>query len=380
MIQYCDLKTEEFNSCFLGAIDKNRHNLLISNHLKRLFVILTELNRRAEVFLDLLSSDIFKEENSRQALGDLHQNAARLEAIVANSMEGAIKGLKEEIDFNMKEIFFKDSAQILKKIQTYTQAVSIEVETYRSVSGQAGINQILYFMFQDFQRNLSMYVIEEINPILKQCVAFQEDRIKLYFQSLFDSYQVELIKSDYGPDIKDGSELSNQQKDLIDSVDIEKIKKILGLQLPGRIFEAKYTPRIKANAFTDFGLQIISQLFTAMFQKKSGFSFSPGLKKAVAKIKKENQKIFMDQFEKYHINLRINYFLPLIEAATRDFKEKINDRFRGYQSFNEEIEQIFSLKRSEKDKQKEKTIQIKQRIEDLVSDITSYFKFHGNRG
>jgi hypothetical protein len=131
--------------------------------------------------------------------------------------------------------------------------------------------------------------------------------------------------------------LTPKHNSLVDSVDIDTIKKILGLQLPTAIFEAKYTPRIRANVFTDFGLHTLSQIVSSFVNKKSAFSFSPGLKRAAVKIKKENQKLLKDQFEHYHTRLLSTYFLPLIESATRDFKEKINDRFSRYHSLNSKL-------------------------------------------
>ncbi|MCD4674431.1 MAG: hypothetical protein K8S18_00325, partial [Desulfobacula sp.] len=168
------------------------------------------------------------------------------------------------------------------------------------------------------------------------------------------------------------SNLTQQQHDFTASVDINNIKKIIGIQLPARVFEAQYTPRIKANIITGFCLQTLSQIFFALSNSRSGFSFSPGLEKAVVKIKKENQKVIKDQFEQYHISLRKDYFLPLIDAATRDFKEKINERFGRYHSFKEEIEHVFSLKHSEKKGQKKKVLFIKQRIQTVAGDLASY--------
>ncbi|MBU0462048.1 MAG: dynamin family protein, partial [Proteobacteria bacterium] len=352
IVQYCDLKTQEFNSFFKQIMDKNGHGLLISNHLKRLDIIMGQLDQRTNIFLGLLSSDKSKEERARQTLNNLHHNASRLEAIVENSLDGAVSGLKEEIESNLKNAFIHDDKGILKKARDYIRTTFLDVEKYKSVTEESGFKQILYLMFQDFKRGLDLYVIEEVKPELKRFVQSQEEKIFSYFQSLFDSYQIDLLKADHYSQFETEPKLAHQQRDFIYSVDIEKIKKILGLQLPAVIFEAKYTSMIKTNVLTDFGLHTVSQILFSLFNSKSNFSFSPGLKKAAKKIKKENQKIIKDQFEQYHMNLRANYFLPLIEAATRDFKEKINERFNQYQYFKEEMEHLFSLKHSEKKEQK----------------------------
>jgi len=45
MVQYCDLKSDEFNIFFQQVIDKYRYKFLISNHLKRLAAIMAQLDQ-----------------------------------------------------------------------------------------------------------------------------------------------------------------------------------------------------------------------------------------------------------------------------------------------------------------------------------------------
>jgi Dynamin family len=374
MIQYSDLKTKEFNDFFEQAMDKNRYELLISNHLKHLDIIIRQVDQRADIFLDLLSSDKLKEETAKKTLNHLHHNASRLESIVANSIQSVVSGLKDEIKSNLNDIFIRDENAILNKIQTHIQTASLDVEKYKFVTKESGFKQILYLLFQDFKRQLDVYVIESVRPELKKVVYDQEKRIATFFQSLFDSYRIDLLKTNEYSQFETKIKPIQLQKDFIDSIDIDKIKKILGLKLPAKIFEAKYTPKIKTNVFTDFTLQTMSQILSSLFNSKSNFSFSPALKKAVVKIKQENQKIIKDQFEQFHMNLRANYFFPLIEAATREFEEKIKERFSLYHSFKEEVEHLLSLKHSAKKQEKNKVLFIKKRIQRLSKDIASCSK------
>ncbi|NOX33873.1 MAG: dynamin family protein [Deltaproteobacteria bacterium] len=371
MLRYCDKKTDEFNSSFMEMIDTNRHKLLISNHLKRLSIIIGQLDQRANIFLDLLSSDKLKEEQAFLTLKNLHQNASRLESIVANSIKGAVSGLKDEVELNIKNALVLDQNAVLKKAAEFIRTASLDVEQYRTIAKESGFNKILYLMFQDFKRRLDLYVIKQVKPQLKIIVETQELRITSYFQSLFDSYRIDLLKDEHYSKFESVPELTGKQEDFFDSVDIDKIKKILGLHLPAEIMEARYTPRIKANIITDFCFQTLSQILFSLSNRKKGFSFSPGLKKAASKIKKENQKVIKDQLEEYHISLTANYFMPLIEAATRDFKEKINERFNRYHALKGEIERVFSLKQSEKEDQKKKVLAIKLQIKRLAHDIVS---------
>lgn len=372
-VEYCDVKTQEFNTFFKQVIEKKRSRLLISNHLKRLALILGQLDQRADIFLDLLSSDQLKEETAKKRLKALHHNASRLEAIVANSLEGAVSGLKQDIELNLKNAFIHDENAILKKAQDYIQASFLDVEKYKSITDESGFRQILYLLFQDFKRGLDLYVIQAVKPEIKRLVQAQEAKITAYFNALCDSYQVDVLTDPYvQSDIR--STWPVQKDGFNRCVDIGEIKKILGLQLPDRVFEASYSTRIKTSVFADFSLHTMVILVSSIFNKKSEFSFSPGLKTAVLKIKKENQQIIKDQFKQFHTTLRVSYFLPLIEAATRDFKETIKERFNQYHFLETEMDQVFSLKNAEKKEQKKKIQDIKGKIESLCRDIASCTK------
>ncbi|MCP3876192.1 MAG: dynamin family protein [Desulfobacteraceae bacterium] len=372
MVQYCDSKTKEFNDLFNQTINKNQYELLISNHLKRLGLLIGQLDHRIDIFLDLLSNDRIKEQEAVKTIDNLQQNASRLESIVANSIDGAVSGLRDEINLTINEAFALDQSSILKKTHQYIETASIDVEKYKSIAKESGFNQIIYLMFQDFKRMLDLYVIKEVKPKLSRFIQDKETRIASYFQSLFDSYQIDLLKADEYS--KFDEKLIKLKNEYIDSIDLDNIKKILGLQAPSVIFEAKYSSRIKANVFTDFSLQTVSQIISSLLNKTSQFSFSPGLKKAAVKIKKENQKIIKGQFERYYANLQETYFSPLIDAAARDFTEKINEQFDGYHSIKKDIDHIFILKQVEKKDQKKKILLIKKKIQGVSDNIESASK------
>jgi len=375
MIQYCDLRTKEFTTCLKQKIEKDRHQLLISNYVKRLQILLKDLNFRIQIFLDLLSSDKEKEKTAKEAVSDFYRNASRIEAIIIDSLEKAVHGIKKEIDSHIRDMFFQDKSSVLSDIFEYVQVLSIDIESHPFQERPTGFNEALFFIFKEFQRRVDLYVLEAVTPLLKKFAQLQEEKIKSFFQSLFEAYQINFFPSDHYSDLKDLILKESQRKVMLDVADMDEIKKILGLQLPAKVFEAQYTSQIRTRAMTDFGLKTLSQFLSAIFDKRSGFSFNPALKKAAWKIKIANQKIFRKQFEQYGADLKIYYFLPLIDAMTRDFREKANQRFKLYHILNTKIDQLFTLQQSEKNNQKAVVLSLKQRTDGLISIIESLMVF-----
>jgi len=141
--------------------------------------------------------------------------------------------------------------------------------------------------------------------------------------------------------------------------------------LPGGLFKAQYTLRLKTKTMAGFGLKAGSQFLFSIFDRQSEFSFAPALKEATQKIKTENLKIFKKQFTQYGADLKAHYFFPLIDATARNFKEKAKERFKQYQTLNAKTEQSFSLNQSEKEDRKVSVLSLRQQIEKLRDFIES---------
>ncbi|WDP86567.1 MAG: dynamin family protein [Desulfobacter sp.] len=349
MVKFCSQNTKDFFSLFNQLTKLNQFELLYANPIERLKIVIHALEKKANIIQDVLATDLEDQDRARAKLEGIEENARRLRVIVDNSIQGAVSGLSREIEGNLKQAFVRD--KINQKITQFIKSAEINVEPYRSGIKETGFKQVLYLMFQDFKRQLDLFAIDEILPMIKTLVESQEQRIQDYFQSLMDSYQIDFftLGSSMDEDARSYS-IQELEKDPgnIQAVDINQIKKILGLGLPRKVFSPKFTTRMRANALTDFGFHSFALFISALVDKHVRFSFTPGFNKAADKIKKESLVLVRHQVKGYHQALRQDYFAPLIRAVTRDFKDKILQRFTLYESLNNEIQTLFGLKQDEK--------------------------------
>ncbi len=388
MIQYCDQQTHDFQHFFTKLMDKNHHSLLISNHLNRLKIINQQLSFRADIFQDLLSLDSKKENQALAKLQNFYSNASRLEAIVLNSLEGTARELKKEIKSEILHYFKSDSADILKNTRQFMGKTDLKVDAYKSIVKKSGFKKILYLMFQDFKQQLDLYSLEQVMPEIKIYIKKQEKVITSYFHSLLEAYQIDFLESDkilnnesFKKQLKAYQEKTGQEKTESDGIDqdaiglvdldMEKIKKVMGLKLPNHVFIAKYSSSIKANVFSNFFLKMVSEISGVLLKKKSDFSFSPVLEKTATTIKKESQKVLKVQFIQFGETLLSAYFSPLIEACIREFKDKIDQQFKQYRSFEQQTKGVFSMSAIQKQDQQKIVIEIKDQIEKMDHQISN---------
>ena len=375
MVGFCENEYKLFISAYNQLLENKRYDLLYANHLNRLRIVADTLEKKADVITDILNTDLADQDKAKEHLKGLEDNAKRLRVIVDNSVQGAVSGLTNEIQGNLKNAFLKDSVNINRMVAQFINQTKIDPEPYRAGVKETGFKQILYLMFQDFKRELDIFSLEQVVPELKRLVLIQEKRIEDYFQSLLDSYRIDFLGMSNLP-ISDGNtfslELLENETSESKAVDLQAIKKILGLSLPDQIFSAKFTTRMRANALTDFSIHSFVLFISALVDKHIHFSFTPGLDRAGTKIKKECLVLIRQQIKGYHLNLRNNYFSPLIEAVTRDFKEKILQRFTMYETLNRDMEHLFSLKQDEKNKNLEKVLDAKTKINQIRLSLDSF--------
>ncbi len=370
MVQFCHEQATRFRSFFDRVIAISRQKYLAANFLYRLDLILSKLQQRSDLFLELLSSDPGGNQDARDAVTQLHLNASRLESIVNNSIEGAVSGLKDEICVNLDTAFTNDDMALLKKTRQHIDQINIDVHAYKKGSDDHGFNYLFYLMFQDFRRGLEHYELEQIKPKIKQFINGQELEIASHFQSLLNSYQIDLIKSGVHDEFEKLN-MAIKKETSFEIVDINRIKQILGLKLPDYIFNAEYNSKTKAGIITDFGLSTLTALIGSLVNKRARFSFTPGLEKTSMKMRQQTKRQLKPQFEQYRQMVSKHYFTPLIDAATREFKQIIAKRFTDYKEFEEQISQMLDLEESQKQEQKEKISRIQNQLDKTRQSLVS---------
>ncbi|MBU3951438.1 MAG: dynamin family protein, partial [Proteobacteria bacterium] len=375
MVGYCNDSHQAFQQMLDHLLEKKHYDLLLSNHLERIRIMADGLGKKTQLFTQVLCSEMDGEKKTKIQLGELQENASRLKSIVDNSIEGAVSGLTKEIQSNLIKAFAGDSINIGKQVRKFVHQTAIDPRPYRSQLKEAGFRQILYLMFQDFKRKLDLFALEQILPEVKKLIEIQENRIHGYFQSLLTSYQIDFLKlgGHLGSEPHFFSEqLGKKDSRAMAAVDIPAIKKILGLKLPEVLFTARYTTKMRANALTGLGFQSAIALISSLLDKHTRFSFTPGFNRAAALIKKQTLVSIQSQTDLYHERVNTLYFMPLIDAVTRDFKDKIYQRFALYDAFNADMEHLFSLNQKEKQSQKDKVQIIQEKIHKIINDLNEF--------
>jgi GTPase SAR1 family protein len=372
MAGYCEKNATKFTHRFSTMLAHHHHRLLVSNHLERLLSMVGAMEKKAAMFMEMLDTDVDDQEKVKKRLSRVRHTAIQLASIVDNAIPGAVSALTLEIDTQLDSAFAKDAIHIRRKISDFIRNTPLDAGPYHRQIHTIGITKVLYLMFQDFTKELDLFVITHVLPDINVLVTQQEKRVADCFQSLFVSFQIDFSASalDMEPDQEMiNQQLSAKQKAFTVSVDIQAIKKILGLKVPEMIISPRYSGRIQADALTGLGVTSFMGLFSALFKNKKSFSFAPGFDTAAKKIKKQSLEAINQQIDLVHGRLKTHYFVPLIQAVARDFTDKIHDRFLSYESLDEDMARLFSLRQAQKQNQQANISLIISRLQQIHQDI-----------
>ena len=373
MTSWCRDNAERFDARLSGLLSRRHHQLLVSNHLERLSHMCTALENKAHLFLDGLNATRDDREQTRKNIARIKDNVKRLGSIVKSAVPGAVAGLTREIEADLDNAFAKDAGQIRKKMVTFVHQTPLDTAQYQSRLKELGIKKVLYLMFQDFRRALDLFVVTDILPDINRLAAHQETRIQAYFQSLIDTYQIDFSRISLAPGQPKETDIQPRPaagQPLLDSVvDVQAIKKILGLTLPDITMMPRYSGRIQTQALTGLGLTFVTRFFRTLVDKQTSFSLDAGFDAAAQRIKKQTLQGIEPQVGQFHLRLKNQYFMPLIQAVARDVIDKIHERFSMYQSLDMDLDAACAFDQAKNQAQQEKVTGMVTQLHQIRQDI-----------
>ncbi|MEX1315401.1 MAG: dynamin family protein, partial [Desulfotignum sp.] len=273
MASWCSDNADRFDAHLSGLLERRYYRLLVSNPLSRLFHMSEALENKARLFVDMLDSDRDDRENIQKTVARIQDNARRLESIVENAIPGAVSGLTREIEACLDEAFAEDTIQIRRKITDFVNQTPLDGSACEDRFRETGVKKALYLMFQDFRRDLDLFVITDILPEINSLVSRQENRIESYFQSLLDTYRIDLTRTspvwNLPEEMDTPSRPAAGQHAVDTGVDVQAVKKILGLTLPGLTLLPRYSGRIQTHVLTGMGVSFITRFFQSLLDRQS---------------------------------------------------------------------------------------------------------------
>ncbi|ACN15559.1 GTPase family protein [Desulforapulum autotrophicum HRM2] len=343
---YLSSMTQRFNSRLVGRLSSERFYLTVANPIERLRQIAFMARQRLSLFSDLLSQDLSKARGAMDRLAEMLETGKKLEAIMDNSIEGAVDQLEREIQKEANALFDPLQGTIAKDVAHFIGGCKIDISLYESKLLHHGFENTLYLMFQELKSALDTFMTQTINARVLGFIHDQEKAIEGYFKTLYRSYDINpheispVKDQDHQPETAPGRKIV--------PIDLRTIKGILGLSLPTEAFVTRYNARIRVSAMAKFGLFSLGDIIGRLMNRRR---YTPGVSALSAsekKIKQEALRSVVNHLEAYQKSVTRDYLIPLLEAVSRDFKDKLVARCRVCDVEIETMEGVIALDQASK--------------------------------
>ena len=371
---FSNRESRRFMSALQGKLDTERAQLLLNNHLQRLRVMASGMQRWIGVHRELLSSD---RENAERVMQRIHLQRERIDqtaAIVQNTLTGAALDLQKEVK-RSTDRFFSDAQGVVKDTVDFIRAYSLSAESARRHLKDAGFNHALHAVFQEFRRSLDAYLAEEINPAIHRFVRDQEAVVlqRLAEVAAPHDLAVQDVMIDYdaaGGDRFGRAEEMRSEKMVLPS--LEAVKHDAGLAVPPAVAEIRYSARIKTDAAFRLGVYTLSSWLRRLFRKNADDSERGrilALRDGVIRMQRETEGAVRFHFKNYRENLKFQYIIQLVDAVSRAVFEALTARLQGYAADVSSLARLFDREGKEKREAQRQLETLSVRSEALVQSL-----------
>lgn len=381
---FSDKQESAFIARFHEIVIKQRHSLLLINHINRLKMVNNGLCQRISLTQDILSkgaeeiAQLLKKAKSQQKKLD------RVKSLVKSTLDGALQQIKRNIRLEVDRFFDSRSGEVVPDLIEFIRNYHISVQKYQDRVSTSGFADALYIVFQEFKHEIDTFMAENINPRIFNFIKSQEDRIKDFFDSISVPYEImakdglseyNTAMTNLGMDITEGLQKQTIPLDLI------SLKRQKGLELPPASATMSYSIAIKTEAMMRLGVYNIIRKIKQLIRKpaKNGLENAlVALKDAVSRMKKETESSIIFHFKNYTENIKFQYIFKLIDMISDHIYRMIMERFYDYSQDLSGLMNSTVAKQVDKEQLSASLQELKARLE-TISERIDHFHEKMNR-
>jgi len=375
--EFSDSETERFQSAINHKLFQEHASLLLKNHLERLGRISSGFEYWIGLNKDMLTRDTDTAREIIEKITGHKKRMVQIEVMVQSTLDGALKKVKKDLKADVDRFFDLQSGTVINDIVKYVRNYEVDYNAYEKKVEASGFSNTMYMLFQEFKQSLDRYMTEVINPEIISFVRTKEKQIKQNLEAIAEPYDILIHDAlvEYNNSIKNfGMEpvLDNRQK--IELKEMDVIKAMIGLTLPPAIASMRYTARIKTEAVMRFGIYSVFKAIKTILKKSSdnnGKEEKRALKDSVVRLKRETEKAIVSQYKSYKENIKFQYILKLVDAASKSLSDLLLVRFQTYSTGLSNMAELISSSRLDKKQASEMLIMMEKKSENTNERINT---------
>lgn len=339
LLSFSRSETERFETALNTKLTKERFGLLLKNHLERMNVMLSGLDRWVWMNRDLMEKDADGVKAAIKKMEYHQKRMDRIRSVIKKSLTGARGEIMSELRTDIDHFFNPHPESVLGQTSAFINQYSISTETCRDKLKTSTFTNTVHYVFQDFRQTLDKYMTETINPEIASFTSKIEEHIKSSLEAVAGPFHA--MVSDDIAELKDfisrSGEIEAGEYDARSLLDMDALKRLTGLKLPSSSANLQYYAKVKAGAVVRLGYYSVKNFFKKPIKKQTGDEQEnklQALTDSIKLIKRETEKAITFHFDNYRENFKFQYVTRLIDAAAEYLHQILIEQ---YQSYNADI-------------------------------------------
>lgn len=346
LIDFSDDNFAAFLSTFKAKLTAERQAVLLGNHLERIERMISGVKHWQEINRKIIAKDTQSASGIARRIEAFQDRMTQIRSTMHSTIDGAVSRIKREMKTEIDQFFGDRSSGITAAITRFIRSYEVVLGDYESELTQRGFNATLYQVFQDFRQRLDTFMAENINPQILGYVRVREKKIGQDLTTLSSPYD-SLIHDAIAEFSRGMTEIGIPPMGSMgagtDLLDVESIKRIVGIKFPPMVVAMRYSAKIKTEAVLRLGfytaLTFLKQILKKPLQGEKEKEMN-ALSDGIRRMRRETEKTILFHFIDYKENLKFQYILKLVDAVANTVKATLLHRFESYV---ESLVQLLSL-------------------------------------
>ncbi len=336
IISFLTRETDHFNSTLHSKLSRERIGLLLKNHLERMTVIASGVENFAWINKDLMEKDTDSASELMKKIRHYQDQLEKIRTLVKSTLKGSSEEIMKDLKGEIDSFFNLHSGGVSSETLDFIRSYSVSFEKYREKLAVSGFSNTLHFIFQKFKRELDVFMAENINPEIARFLGEIDERLQKYLESVAKPYKA--MASDAVSELRavirsPGPDIQTSSFDRESFLDIDEVKQTASLKLPSGSAALQYSAKIRAEAIIRLGFYSAINLFKKALKKSAKHSKQEqilALADGFNLIKAETEKSIIFHFENYRENIKFQYVLKLLDAATNNLHDFLIEQFQSH--------------------------------------------------
>jgi hypothetical protein len=348
-------ETRRFEMSLNEKLTRERFELLLINHLERMRIISSGIDRWSSINMELLKKDVQGASSMIQKISHHEKRIEQIRDLLRNTFKGTTEKMLRELKSEIDRFFGNQPEGVLGQALGFMRNYTVNIDKYREKLSSSGFNKTLYVVFQEFKQALDKFMAETLDPEIVSFCSKVDKRIGTSLESVAEPYESmasdtvsELKAAMSSVDAESGTPYSESRSLL----DMDILKQRAGLSLPSTTAVLQYSTKVRTEAVMRLGYYSVKKLIKKALKKeaeKINQEQMLALADGLNLIKKDTEESMIFHFENYRENFKFQYVAKLINAATEYLHQLLTEKFQSCNADIKALERIAEKQGSERE-------------------------------